>query len=66
MQLQPRAQHPDPELWRAVHDAPLASLSRHEVEVGGRSAPLHGMPADRLAMAASRLLPDAPRGVRLG
>ena len=66
MQLNPRAQRPDPELWRAVHDAPPALLQCTEGDASTLAAPLHGMPADRLAMAASRLLLDAPRGVRLG
>ena len=61
MQLQPRAQLPDPELWRAVHDAP-ALLRSHEDDVSGRADPLHGMPADRLAMAASRRHQDPPPG----
>jgi len=54
MQLEPRAQHADAELWRAVHDAPTCTLPRgKELAVGRFDAP-HGMPADRLAMAASR------------
>ncbi len=64
MQLQPRAQRPDPELWRAVHDAPAPLLQSHEGAAGGWADPLHGMPADRLAMAASRQPPDAPQGER--
>ena len=65
MQLQQRAHQPDPELWRAVHDAPAALLQRTEGDASEWAAPLHGMPADRLAMAASRQFPDAPQGVRL-
>ena len=64
MQLQPLAQRPDPELWRAVHDAPAALLQRTEDDASEWAAPLHGMPADRLAMAASRQPPDAPQGER--
>ncbi len=66
MQLQPRAQRPDPELWRAVHEVPVAPLSRHEGDVSGWATPLHGMPADRLAMAACRRHPDRPQADRLG
>ena len=65
MQLQPRAHQPDPELWRAVYDAPAALLQRTEGDTSGWTAPLHGMPADRLAMAASRQLQNAPLGDRL-
>ncbi len=65
MQLHPRAQRPDPELWRAVHDAPAALLQRTDGDARGWTAPLHGMPADRLAMAASRQLQDVPQGGRL-
>ena len=62
MQLQPHALRPDPELWRALHDAPNALAPR--TDTGLLHTPLHGMPADRLAMAASRQLPPpltAPR-----
>lgn len=54
MQLEPRAQHADAELWRAVHDAPTSTPPRSEGLAVGRFDAPHGMPADRLAMAASR------------
>ena len=49
----------DPELWRAVHDKP-AALPMHAdihpaLDLDTGPAALHGMPADRMAMAASRL-----------
>lgn len=54
MQLQPRTQQADPELWRALHEhSPCVPLRSEEV-VGTHADTLHGMPADRLAMAASR------------
>ncbi len=53
--LLPHAPRPDPELWRAVHEQPLAlaasavgRTARHRLAI---RTP-HGMPADRLAMAA--------------
>jgi hypothetical protein len=54
MQLERRAQYADAELWRAVHDAPMSTLPRSEELAGERVDEPHGMPADRLAMAASR------------
>lgn len=54
MQLQPRAQHADAELWRAVRDTPTSTLPRSEELADGKVDALHGMPADRMAMAASR------------
>jgi len=65
MQLQPRAQRPDPELWRALHEQPRALPQRHEGDACAWAGKLHGMPADRLAMAASRQPHDAPQGGRL-
>lgn len=65
MQLQPRANCPDPELWRAAHEAPSPSLQRHEVDAISWPDPLHGMPADRLAMAASRQPRHVPQGERM-
>jgi hypothetical protein len=65
MQLHPRAQRPDPELWRAVHDAPAALSQLVDCDASGWADALHGMPADRLAMAASRQPPEAPQGERL-
>ena len=55
MHLQPRAQRPDPELWRAVHEGQMTLPSHIESAASTRAHPLHGMPADRSAMAASRL-----------
>lgn len=59
MPLLLRPEQADPELWRAVHEQPTA-LPLHtdidpalNLDIG--PAALHGMPADRLAMAASRL-----------
>ncbi len=60
MRLQPSSPRPDAELWRAVHEAQVALPSRHESGDGTPAHPLHGMPADRSAMAASRL----PAGAR--
>ena len=54
MRLLPRAQHADLELWRAVHEQPIATPQRSEVPRNTPGGTLHGMPADRLAMAASR------------
>jgi hypothetical protein len=65
MQLQPRVQHPEPELWRALHEVPAILLQRDDSEASGWTAALHGMPADRLAMAASRHPQDGPRSERL-
>ncbi len=65
MHLQPRAQRPDPELWRAVHEAQVAPPSRHESGDSTRAHPLHGMPADRSAMAASRVSVGARCAERL-
>lgn len=64
MQLQPRAPRPDPELWRAVHGAQAAPPLRHESDGSTQAHPLHGMPADRSAMAASRLPVAARRAER--
>ncbi|MEI7464785.1 MAG: hypothetical protein WCJ87_05530 [Burkholderiales bacterium] len=64
MQLQPRVQHPEPELWRALHEAPGIALQRDDGEASGWTAPVHGMPADRLAMAASRHSQDGLRSKR--
>ncbi len=58
MQLQPRAQHADAELWHAVHEAPTSTLPRSEELAGRKVDALHGMPADRMAMAASRAALD--------
>lgn len=65
MQLQPRAHLPDPELWRAVHEAPATSAQRHVVANTAWPHPPHGMPADRLAMAASLQPCLAPQSERL-
>jgi len=65
MQLQPRVQHPEPELWLALHEVPAILLQRDDGDASGWTAALHGMPADRLAMAASRQPHDAPQGGRL-
>lgn len=54
MQLQPRARQADPELWRALHEHALCAPPRSEKVVSTHADTLHGMPADRLAMAASR------------
>lgn len=59
MPLLSRPEQADPELWRAVHDRPTA-LPLHasidlELDSDDGLTSLHGMPADRLAMAASRL-----------
>lgn len=62
MQLQPHAERPDPELWLAVHEAPAAMLKRNQGDARAWPHQLHGMPADRLAMAASRLPRNAPQG----
>jgi hypothetical protein len=46
----------DPELWRAVHERPVAAVAPTTVltPVDGHAPAraAHGMPADRLAMAA--------------
>lgn len=56
MPLLARPTQADPELWRAVHDrpAPLPLHASLDPDVDDDPAALHGMPADRLAMAASR------------
>ncbi|OYT99882.1 MAG: hypothetical protein CFE40_00705 [Burkholderiales bacterium PBB1] len=53
MHLQPHTRQADPELWRAVHERFLSVPQRNEVPLGTQRDTLHGMPADRLAMAAS-------------
>ena len=62
MQLQPRAQHADAELWRAVHDASSSTLQLSEDLACGKAEAPHGMPADRMAMAASRSALDRRGG----
>ena len=62
MHLQPRAQRPDLELWRAVHEAQVTPPLHIESAASKRAHPLHGMPADRSAMAASRLSVGARQG----
>jgi hypothetical protein len=55
MSLHPQAPRPEPELWRAVHEQTAALSSpfiRSFHSITTARAP-HGMPADRLAMAAS-------------
>ena len=54
MQLQPRARQADPELWRALHEPLICVTPRSEGVFNAHTDALHGMPADRLAMAASR------------
>lgn len=54
MQLQPHTRQADPELWRALHEQRFLAPQRGEDVLDARSDTLHGMPADRLAMAASR------------
>ena len=66
MQLQPRAERPDPELWRAVYNTPAAHLTHHAGDADGWASQPHGMPADRLAMAASRQPLDTSQRERLG
>ena len=55
MHLQPRAVQADPELWRA-RDEPLFCVPPRSDDalIARTDTVLHGMPADRLAMAASR------------
>lgn len=55
MSLQPCASSPDPELWRAVHERPgdAVALPACAPQNAGVARSPHGMPADRLAMAAS-------------
>ena len=53
MQLQPHTRQADPELWRAVHEQFLSVPQHNEDLLGAQGDTLHGMPADRLAMAAS-------------
>lgn len=53
MQLQPHTRRADPELWRAVHEQFLCMPQRNEDLLAAQRHTLHGMPADRLAMAAS-------------
>ena len=66
MHLQPLAPRPDPELWRAVYEAQATPPSRHESDDSTRAHTLlHGMPADRSAMAASQLPMGARRVERL-
>lgn len=56
--MRPHDSRPNPELWRAVHDRTAAPVSSFFVRPAtGTTIALslpHGMPADRLAMAASR------------
>lgn len=63
MSLHPHAPRPDPELWRAVHERPAARVASSFVKPLHRETiarALHGMPADRLAMAASRQAGERP------
>jgi hypothetical protein len=53
MQLQPHTRQADPELWRAVHEQLLSVPQCNADLLGAQGDTLHGMPADRLAMAAS-------------
>ena len=55
MPLLSRPEQADPELWRAVHDRPAALPLHADIDIDDGPVALHGMPADRLAMAASRL-----------
>ena len=54
MPLQPRAQQADPELRRALREQLFPVSPRREDVLIVRTDTLHGMPADRRAMAASR------------